>query len=210
MTPFEDLLPELAVRLPGCPEPLALAMLRQAAIGFCHETHILKGGVDEVLTRAGEAEYELFAQESEVEFIMLDALHCNDTPLRALTRDQLRGWPHSMQTREGAPVGYLQLGPNTVRLLPVPATVSTLRATGVLRPTRDADSLPDGLAGRWEQAIIDGATMRAALIPDQPFSNPNLAAYYQGQFAAARQQARIEANRGSSRANLSVAMRPLG
>lgn len=207
MASFANLLKRVLVRAPGCSDALAQQALLDSAIQFCDDTHILTGELEPFDTQIGVTEYELIPEEVGVEIAMLDELYADNFPLRAVSREGLRTREYTARTRQSMPCEYERVRPGTVRLYPVPDRVYTMRATAILRPTRDATTLPDQLEGPWRDALVAGALVDLFSVPDQPFTNPEAIPFYASTLGAWRTKAKNEKLRGFSRSKSRVDLR---
>ncbi|MNZ92974.1 hypothetical protein D3C78_1120230 [compost metagenome] len=66
----------------------------------------------------------------------------------------------------------------------VPKTTGTLKLSTFLRPSEDADQLPDFIAQLYRQVIADGALAEILMLPGQPFTAPDRAQFYSMRFEA--------------------------
>lgn len=170
MRPVTDFLPRLLPHLPGCVESVASQALVDSAIDFCNTSMVLRERLPESVTVAGEAVYDPsslpFHRVSRITKVWVD-----EGELSPVVAQMVGVTPSTLQkprsfyiTREGADV--------LINLLPVPDAEYSLQVEVVLRPSRDATQLDDGLFDIWMEPIVEGAKARLMAIPDQPFSNP--------------------------------------
>lgn len=161
---------------PGCPEPVAVQFLREAAITFCERTRIWRerdkfsvvGGCDEVLCTPS------YAQIYEIEQAWF-----NDKELQPAQFGSFDKHEYS----NSLPRYITQAGPESVRLVPGAIEEGILTLHLFLKPAQDAEDLPDILT-EHERVIADGALNRILLIPNQPFTSPDMAAAYGQSFQA--------------------------
>jgi hypothetical protein len=118
-------------------------------------------------------------------------------PLEKLTRPP---FPISVP---GEPRKVFLIEPYTVQLEPVPSTTlgNVLYAYVALTPAEDAAVFPDIALTHHFEGILVGAYARLYAHPGKPYSSPELALYYQREFARRISSARDMANRAHSNAD---------
>lgn len=161
---------------PGCPEPTAVEHLRKAAQKFCERTRIwrvcsdfdVEGGCDEVLCLPS------YAQLHEIEQAWFNCIELEARAFGSFDR-------HCQE--DGNPHYITQSTAKSVRLVPGAQEKGTLKLHLFVKPSNDAEDIPDCL-GEFEQALADGALSRILLLPNQPFSDPAMAGNYAAAFQA--------------------------
>lgn len=174
MVEFDVLLPRVMQYAQAVPEPLAIQHLRDAAIKLCEDTRCWR---DVYTTQTTGDEIEVtsvppYAALYSIEWARFDGQLLE---ARAPTSDLVIG-------EEGVPRFITQLTPNTVTL--VPFGVGSLQLSCFLKPSLNADIIPDFLYTEFGPAIADGALSTLLLIPNQPYSNPQQAIYHGQRFQA--------------------------
>lgn len=186
MRSFVDFLPFVLPYAPSCPEPLAIQYLRQAAIDFCQRTRFWRyvdefdvaGDTSEIIVAPGQS--SLFEIEKAwfkptggdhwVELRRLPYAQIDQTLLDETTDTYT------------VPNVISQIDYNTVTL--VPRATGTLRISMFLSPSYEASSCPENLYSNFASTIADGALSEILMIPEQPYTNPNIAALKAGMFNA--------------------------
>jgi hypothetical protein len=188
MTDLEDFLPKILPFAPGCPEPTAFEHLRNAAQDFCEETRLWR--FDDTFTFGDDPNIVCAPQGSVIhEFERCDYNGYKLEP-RSLDwlDDHYPDWRSDTNAEPGDPVWFTQICLDTVRLVPAPSLVDPDNPPGTvhvwlrLKPSDDCDQLPDFLASQYSNLISWGALANILMLPNQTFSNPNMAAYFQGKF----------------------------
>lgn len=179
MKDLDAFLPNILMYAPGCALPTAYNAIRQAAIEFCERTRLWRFD-DEFTVTAQDCDALLApagAVVHEIECAWFDGRKLEPASTRWLD-DHREGW------RTGALSGlsayFTQTEPNTVRL--VPASAGKARLAMWLKPDQDADELPDFMADQYNETIAQGALGRILLIPNQSFTNPEMAVAYGAAF----------------------------
>lgn len=186
MRSFADFLPFVLPYAPSCPEPLAIQYVRQAAIDFCQRTRFWRyvdefsvaGDTSEIIVTPGqsslfEIERAWFQPTGESRWVPL-----KKTPYAEIDQALLDETANSYTV----PNIISQIDYNTVTL--VPRATGTLRISMFLSPSYEANGCPENLYSNYASTVADGALSEILLIPEQPYTNPNLAALKAGVFNA--------------------------
>ncbi|MGL4860504.1 MAG: hypothetical protein ACRC5A_12375 [Enterobacteriaceae bacterium] len=196
MTELTEFLPGLRERVPGCPEPVMLNALRQAAIRFCERTLLWRGG--DRFELAGDCEFVCVPANAHlvrIESATLDGETLIPVSLHSLDR-HLPGWPEM----KGKGLYITQLVPDSVRVVPACEGCLTLRL--ILKPSEDAEVLPDFLFTAYRQTLIDGALGELLLLPKQPFTSAEQAMFFSSRFNQTVAELFVQYLRGQQNAPL--------
>ncbi len=203
--------------VPGCPYPTAEQALRDSAIEFCEETHVVQVVTDPVSLVPDVQIYDLdIPSQTEVSRVIkvwsgtriLTQVEpvLVDSPL--LYNNPVGG--EYAATGNPRVVTVSQEG--TVTLYPTPDTRAAanelLTARVAIRPTRAATQVHDTLYTSWAEAVVAGAAFRLAGIPGAAFSDSALVTESHSRFRYFINRARIEANRGRLVGPAAVRMKP--
>ena len=177
MIEIERLLHHVLPFAPECPEPTAIHHLREATIQFCERTriwrHELTISTADPLVIVTPAGSRLF----EIEDAWFNGTRLERVPVNEAA-DYVGDSP-------GVPRWITEYGETGVRLVPFdPADPGELRISAFLTPSRDATEIPDFLVDGHARTIADGALSDLLMLPNQPFSNPALAAGFGVRFEA--------------------------
>lgn len=211
MTDVTDFLPKVMLSAPGVAEPVAADAIIEAAREFCERTRLWReefdcaadtNPIDIVPYDATPNANEItLLEDSEV--FEFDETWCDDVLLTqkdtAWLDDNVTLWRTTTDT--GTPAYITQLKTNTMMLVPGFET-ATVKAFLFLRPILGAVTLPDFLYSQYRDAIAAGALAKLLVIPGQPFTNPDLAAYYQGKFGSKLDDLSSRKTRGQQRARI--------
>lgn len=179
MRPIGELMPFIMPYAPGCPEPSAYNGIRRAAIEFCETTRLWRGNdsiavtpdsCNVVCAPCGAVLYEI------------ESAQFNAYPLEAVSipwLDEARPQWRDADETDG-PRWITQTQPDTLTV--VPPSTGTLKVRTTLRPSDDAEELPDFLLKHYSQVLADGALREILMIPGKQFSNPQMAVYYGNRF----------------------------
>lgn len=178
MTTFADFLPFVLPYAPSAPDPLAIQYIRQAAIDFCQRTRFWRY-VDEFEV-AGDTS-EIVAAPGQSSLFEIEKAWFRPTADNRWA--ELRKLPYaeidqSLLDEEAntytVPNVISQIDYNTVTL--VPRVSGTLRISMFLAPSYNANNCPQNLYSNFASTIADGALAEILMIPEQPYTNLQLAA----------------------------------
>lgn len=189
MAYLSDFFPMVLSSAPACPDPTAEQWIRQAAIEFCTRTRVWRE-TDEF--EADGHPIEVVAVPANAALHEIEAAWFNGHELEAARYK-------TVGTLSGGTPRYLtQIGPDRFNLTPPEA--GTFRVNMFLKPSREADELPDFLLEHYEQTIADGALARILSLPEQGWTNPQLAAAHRQSFDADVNRLSASNIRGQQRA----------
>lgn len=215
MASYDDFLSRVLPDVPGCPEIAAIQAIKDVAIQFCDASLIHQVDHDPVSVVAKVADYDLESPVSGTRVAKIMKLWYSGTPLEASAPDQVRD-PTLYNQRVGdyntqyaTPRTYIQKDINTFSLFPIPekSLVNAVTMRVALVPLRSSTTIADFLYEVYAVPIAAGAVASLMLSPNKAYTNPKLAAYYQGLYTVGLNEARQDSSRGYTRANLTVQMR---
>jgi hypothetical protein len=179
MKSLDTLAPSIKVYAPGVADPTMFFGIRQAAIEFCERTRLWRYEDDFTVTAD---DGEVISAPNGAEIHEVEAVFFNgqelDPKATSWLDDHMRGWRTGELT--GLPKYYTQTEPDTIRLAPQEA--GQVNVSVWLKPSQDADELPDWIVDQHREAIAHGALARILLIPNQSFTNPELGAAFAASF----------------------------
>jgi hypothetical protein len=128
----------------------------------------------------------------------------NDGPSFAFTDEVLE--------KAGYPRTITQLTPDKFIILPLPddEKTYTLRLIYALKPKRDAVGMPAHILDEIEEAVIHGALQELLILPNQPWTDRELATYHARQFTFKVTERRARANIGNMRGTVTARFKPFG
>lgn len=199
--------PRILPYLPGCSEPFAAQALLNSAIEFCENSQVLRINLDPIQTVPGRSGYDLDAPNSQLAVTRVLGATLDGRALSSIMAEALRE-PPTMKARPTSFYVDTSAGGFELRLAPLPDDVYTLVANVALRPARNATTLHDDLYDLWIDALVAGTLHRCMLTPEQPFTNPTQALYWERVAANATASSRIEGNYGYVRGSMRAKSRP--
>ncbi|MND20859.1 hypothetical protein D3C76_48030 [compost metagenome] len=179
MTDLDIFLPRIMPYAPGCPEPTAHAAILDAARTFCERTRLWR---DEDSFEITGDTCNVICVPDGAELFEIETASWDDSPLEPIAFADLERDHPTWRTDDGSPRFISQAGMDSIVLAPRGST-GTLRLRLFLKPSTSADELPDFLAKHYLRVIADGALAEILMIPQQPFTSPELATFYSERFA---------------------------
>lgn len=178
MTDLDVFLPSVMKHAPGCPEPTALAALITAAQEFCERTRLWR---DEDQFSVTPTSCNVVCAPEGADLFEIERATLSGQPLEPISLHDLDRLVPDWREQEGGSAKWItQIEPGTV--LVVPRSTGTLRLATILKPSNDAEQLPNFLAKDYRQAIADGALAEILMTPNQPFTAPDRAQFYAMRF----------------------------
>lgn len=202
---------------PGCSEIMADQFIRDICIDFCSKSLIAQVTHDPINAVAGLSDYDLDPGTGLAVQMVLQAWFRRN-PLEVINPDNIGTRPEIFNPRfDGAdrsgaePVRMTQKDGKSITVDPAPADDSANAITLLLavKPTRTAVEVPDILFDDYAFEIGKGIASRLMLLPQQPFTNPQLAAAYNAEYVAARNAALLRAMNSYGRTQQRVDMTKL-
>lgn len=180
MTDLEDFLMKVLPFAPGCPEPTAIEHIRNAAIEFCEETRLWRS--EDTFEVADDPNIVCTPQGAviqDIERCDFDGQKLEPVGVGWLD-EHYPDWRSDTFMTEGRPKFFTQTRPDTVRV--VPSKPGRVKVWLRLKPAEDAEQVPDFIATQHRNTIGWGALAGILMLPNQTFSNPNSATYFQAKF----------------------------
>jgi len=202
---YDVFLQEVLPYVPQCPEVVADNAVRNAVIEFCKKSqwYVREYTVDLV---ANFSDYQL-TLPAGTELCGIQDAWCDNILLKPKGEDDLkRLYGFDWRQVSGRPAYYTQLGPDTIRFAPWPilSATSGVQLIAVLTPTLASTQCDGTIYERWLEGIACGAKARLMELPQQSFTDAQAALVNRQRFVTAIGEARIERNRGFTRATLRV------
>lgn len=196
MIELDVFLSKIMPYVPGCPEPSAFAGIIKASQEFCERTRLWRD--EDTFTLTPTSCNVVCAPEGadlfEIENALLDGVRLEPISLSDLDHKYPR-W-RELDTGQGQWITQIEHG----SVLVVPKCTGTLKLSTFLRPSEDADQLPDFLSKLYRQCIADGALAEILMLPGQPFTDPSRAQFYSMRFEAKLSELTNRTIKGQQRA----------
>lgn len=180
MIDLDAFLPEINPKAPGVPAPSAYKAILQACDELCTRTRQWRYSEEIAVQDVGEIDLSIPDQAALIDF---ESVLFNNRPLDPKTTkwmDQcMRGWRRG--AIDGVPRYFTQTDVGSLRIAPV--DTGMLLVNSILKPSMDADQVPDFLFNLYHEVISWGALGRLLSTPGQPFTDMAVGAAYLGAFS---------------------------
>lgn len=208
MKPWTLYLPEVMPHVPGCPTPVAINAIRNAAIEFCEKTWCWQATQTYNLT-PGDVDTTFDEEENGNVYKILFA-ELGESDGRALVRSKTQedldllfaGW------RDGAVIGrpeYLtQLTSSSFVCVPTTDVARDITLQVAVRPNRTSAKGHDDLYNDYLETIANGAKARLMAMPSKEWTNAQLAIALAGSFNEETSSAKHRVQKGRARAPIRV------
>lgn len=204
-TPYTNFLPEVLPYLRDCPDPVAVAAIRDACIDFCDRTLWWQFEHPSIPGVAGTAGYTL-SLPAETSLSQVVQAFYSGVAVEAVTPDQLNASAaylgfNDWRDRDGTPTAITQLSTGTITLYPNPvvADATGLKLIVALRPTRASTGVLDDIYERFAEAIAFGARARVLAQPMTPNADEKTSHTLQSRFLYECSRANIQRSRAQGR-----------
>lgn len=186
-TTFDKFFPYIQPYVPECPEFVIETHVAEAAAKFCRETYIWRVDLDEDVTVAGEAIYDVDVPSGTV----LEDILFFEVDGSPITRVSDRHVAPTLFNEQGIPQWYDVYLDTQVRVFPTPDDSYTFRATAVVKPKLDSGGVETFIYETFGRCIANGAIAQLTAIPGKAWSDPALSAAYSMKFSQSIAKARI-------------------
>lgn len=185
MMDFEDLVPGISVHAVECPEPTIISCIRTAVSQMCEDCRLWRA-VDTFGVAGGTPGPELIVNTGAGFIFEIESVCLDGRPLTALPLDEVIRQRGNALSDDGYPRSYTQASPNTLLLYPKGDADfrGNLTVSCFKKPKPTDDEAPAYILNQYRTAINHGALSAIFAIPRQPWSDPQLAAYYANSFQA--------------------------
>jgi hypothetical protein len=211
---FLTLVNRLSPSVPGCPQPIILQYVRDAAIEACEKT--LAWRYEQPMIRLTPGVYEYpYNNPTNTEVHAFLTAAVNGNAVDPVTLEQLYkrypDWPSLDPDKRADPRFICQLDPDNFVLAPIPDNTVNydLKMIVALKPLRESEFMDKTILDDLENVIMHGALQHLLVLPGKNWTDRELATYHAKQYLSKITERRARANLGAARASMSVQMRPL-
>lgn len=207
---YSDLVNRIAPSAPGCPQPVLITHIRNAAIDVCERTGAWRYEHATVTMTAGTYSYS-FVPESGAEVYSILTANMNGVPLKKTTVEQVSRqypkYPSSDADERSTPQYIFQIAPDTFYVALVPDnSTDELEMFVSQRPTRASTGMNEAVMDDVEDAIVHGTLQHLLTLPERTWSDNELAAYHAKQYIFKVNERRARATLGGTRIAPTVQM----
>lgn len=216
---FSTLSAKVSASVPGCPYPLLVQYVRDAAIRVCERALVWRYEQPAFNLTPGVYQYSFNKPDDTlVHSVLLATL--NDSALEVLTLDAATKlypkWPILSTTsttiaENGTePRSLAQVDVHRYVVLPAPDASKTysIRMIYALKPSRSALEMDEAVFDEYELPILHYALQTLLAIPQVQWADKALATYHAKQFLFTLTEARAQSNLGVFRGTLAMRFPP--
>ena len=180
--------------------PLLLDAIRNALIEFCESTWIYTTSLIALSSVAGQADYTI-TLPTGTDVVALKSVVYDRARLDVTSEDELDTlYPHTdWRSMTGKPFRYYQTADmSIIHLFPIPevAVANGIHIVSALKPTQDAETVPDFLYQDWRSDIAAGAKSNLFMMMASSWGDPNKAAVFAQQFRQGMNRAKMLVTKG--------------
>jgi len=214
---WEDFLSEVLPYVENCPNIIAKSHIKNAAIEFCQRTALWKSELSAfditldihtyALNTKVDPEEEVI---SSIDYAFITEEH-GETHLNVTTEDAMKANVKLWRTITGTkPSAIMMLDTENCRLYPIPEeTIANSLIVGlILKPAKSAAGIPNWIFEQYYEVISHGAKARLMGMKGRNWYSPEEGVDEQSDFDIGVRDATIRTNKGNSRQNMQVQMRP--
>lgn len=208
---FVTLATRIASDAPGCPQPVLVQHIRNAAIDVCERALAWRSRLEVSQLSEGVGEYEyVLPEDAEVHAVIAASVGISDskafTALKPTPNETFfasyPGWPNI--TAGGVPRYITHLTADKYGVAPLPDKVYDIDMWVCLKPLRTAMGMDETALDDIEKAVSHGALQSLLVQSGKPWANENKAAYHGRQYSFLLNERRARYNLGTPRSMLVV------
>ena len=195
---IDELYPYVLAELPDCPDEMLRQSFAFTAMDLCRQTHIWNEIADAAILVDGIADYDIDYPSGTIAETVT-SVWCGPREMRAKTmsamNDVLPDWQTATSTH---PIYYNSTADwGSISVYPTPRGLAQLgikpsiTLRGVFIPKATATDLPNFLTDRYLECLCAGVKGRLMLQPNQKWSNPQIGAFYKGEYERMRGDVRV-------------------
>ena len=176
MIPMREIIPEIILDVPGCPNPIIERAFRNTLMDFTRRGECWIFRQDYAVTLENFSEVKLTIPE-HTRIIKVLSANMDGRILVPASEKVLDNQVPDWRDHSGEPRAFFEMPPNTLRLWPTPVreTVGELQMTLALMPTRAANFVDEDLVDNWLEGLTAGVQARLMDMPDKPWTNHQMA-----------------------------------
>lgn len=195
---FDEWLPHILPHVPGCPEMVAVQEIRNAAIRLCADSTVWREDIPAGDLVADTPEY-LIIPPGGTEIVNIHYVYLDGDPIEAATAEQLDSTDYGWRDiASGTPTKFFVPTPGRFKFNRSPESTITdgLTVRVSLKPSVGSSQVGQIIWRDFREALERGALRNLMIMPDKPWSNPDLADYHGRYFTFQIQRARARASLG--------------
>ena len=183
---FDTLLSQVRPEAQECPSPRIINEIRNVARDFCERTTYWRHEhptITTVTDANSDGFYPLTIPSGAQIASVISPIQHGGINVYVRTKDWLDANFTRWREREGNTADYYRMiTPTIMRLIPKPTEAKDLEVSIVLKPSRNADSIPDYIYDEWYEVLSWGALAGLLNMEKEPWYRPKDAAMYFGKY----------------------------
>lgn len=167
----------------GCPDPVLINAIRNAAIDLCTKTNVWQETQDPETVSALGLPYDLTGPTG-ASVIQVLSCKADGVTITPVTIDYLDERHTNWEEQTGTAHHYFQPNTSQLSLYPIPVADTVLRLRVAYAPTRASTTTDSDLFENNVIQIAAGALAALLIIPNVTWTDPKLSMYYESIFNA--------------------------
>lgn len=203
---YDTLIPDVALEVPGAPEPIIISELRKVAIDFCERTKIWQHDIAAFNVAKDTAVLSLTPpDETRIIEIIKPSWAPSGRKIHPRSEAQLNaerpGWESEVSSEA---LFYFVPGINKLRIVPMLSedVVSAISVKVALAPTRASTGFDSEIDEQCRDYLVAGAKARLQLLPGKEWTDVKMAALNNTIYEAGISAAQIRALKSGTRTPL--------
>lgn len=199
MAAYSELLPDILPHVASCPVPSITRALQIVAQDFFSRSEAYRYDIAPTSVAPGESQVTV-AIPANTRIVCPLTMYLDGERMSTATEDLMAlkyGDWRSMSGRPNFIFSDDKNGDQLVVALPADGNYS-LTGRVSIKPTRSATELDDDYLEMYGDALVDGVLHRLMMMANTEWHNPKLAAYYQGEYERAIDEAHNVSNKGNT------------
>ena len=199
--PLTTFLPDIAIEVPGCPQPLIEHHIVRVLADFCMQSRYLTEILPAKDVVANLNEYAVAPSSANNQLVRIEEVWYDGEAIDPVSVAELDAEITGWRTDTGLPRIYAsEDGEGTLLLVPVPdadaAGALKIKISIALDPTTSPTGFDPILYRRYGQGIAAGVKAKLMAIPGQSWSNPDLASQYSREYQVTVSTAKEASRKG--------------
>lgn len=209
---YSAYIPDVVVYAPGCPGPTIIDALRKTAAAFFFSSGVYRTWVTPFDLTISTTTYAIDAKcPTGTEVVDIMELRCVGADVGVKSHEEFDALDPEWPSKTGTYAQYFTMldSKNAFNIIPIPSAtvVNAFTMQISVCPTLTSTGVEQVHFELWKDQIIDGALARILSIPKRPWTDMKEANERHGRYSAGKAAARIQANKGNTRRDLTVQMR---
>jgi hypothetical protein len=180
--------------VPKCPAPVINRHLHRAARELCRSSLAWTAIIPAESVVASSFPMEI-VDSSSTRVIKILSVRCNDLQLELSDVATEEIMSDAWRSSTGVPLRFVEESPGQLLIVPLPDEECSVEVEVAIEPASSSMEISESLLLDCEDTLVAGTVHRLCMIPGQPWSSPELAAYYKGEFYKGVDDAKVYTHR---------------